>query len=323
MSQKQAAPVRSDKFAVLLMAYGAPGALDEVEPYLLDVRSGRPLAPALVEEIRDRYRRIGGKSPLLEITRRQASALEEALRIDGFQASVFVGMRHWHPYIREAVREIASCGFRRVVGLCMAPQYSDISIGAYLRQFEAAVREVGAELETSFVRSWHDNPDLLLAYAKKGTEALLHFGAQDRVSAQVLFTAHSLPVSRLTPDDPYDRQQKETAAGVARLMQHEPWGFAYQSQGYTTEEWLGPRVEETLERLYVSGTRNTLVIPTGFLCDHVEVLYDVDVVFRDLARSRGMRLERSASLNDDPLLIRALRGLVIKALGEFESRATL
>jgi ferrochelatase len=322
MKERQDAPAGKDDFAVLLMAYGAPGALDEVEPYLLDVRGGRPLAPALVEEIRDRYRRIGGKSPLLEITRRQASALEEALRTEGYRARVFVGMRHWHPYIKDAIAEIVSGGFRRVVGLCMAPQYSNVSIGAYFRQFETAVRESGTELKTSFVRSWHDNPDLLLAYAKKGTEALLHFAAEDRGATHVLFTAHSLPVSRLSPDDPYDRHQKETAAGVARLLQHEPWGFAYQSQGYTNDEWLGPRVEETLERLYVAGTRDILVIPTGFLCDHVEVLYDVDVVFHDLARSRGMRLERSASLNDDPLLIRALRGLAIRAFGELGSQAT-
>jgi ferrochelatase len=303
-----------EQFAVLLMAYGAPASLDEVEPFVLDVRGGRPLAPSLVQTIKNRYQRIGGKSPLLEVTRRQARALEEALRDEGQAARVFVGMRHWAPYIRDTVREMASCRFHRVVALCLAPQYSEASTGAYLSQYDAAVRECGAQFQTSFVRCWHDHPDLLLAYAQKGAQALLEFPEEERSSVELLCTAHSLPLSRLPKDDPYDRQQKETAAGVARLMGRQAWSFAYQSQGYTNEEWLGPRVEATLQRLYVAGTRGVLVVPTGFLSDHVEILYDIDIVHKELAQSLGLRFERSASLNDDPLLIRALRSLVLGAL---------
>lgn len=311
MGTNQATP---GKLAVLLMAYGGPTSVDEVESYVMDVRGGRPLAPALLEEIRERYRKIGGRSPLLAITQRQAMALEDELERGGLPAQVFVGMRHWFPYIRDAVQAIAGSGIRKVVAICMTPQYSKLSVGAYFAQYQAALKDLGLEMETAYIREWHTRPELVRAYANKVSEAVRRFPEADRSELEVLFTAHSLPESRLGPDDPYDSQQRETAARVAERVGNLKWSFAYQSQGYSNDSWLGPRVEDKLREFAQAGVRNVLVAPTGFICDHVEILYDVDIAFRELASSLGMRLERSASLNDDPLLIKALSALVGQAV---------
>jgi len=304
------------KLGVLLMAYGGPTSVDEVEPYVMDVRGGRPLAPALLEEIKERYRKIGGRSPLLAITQRQAMALEDELGRNGVSAPVFVGMRHWFPYIRDAVQAIAGGGIRKVVAICMTPHFSKLSVGAYFSQYQAALSSLGLELETIYVREWHTRRELVRAYANKVSEAVRRFSDEERREIEVLFTAHSLPESRLEPDDPYDRQQRETAALVAERVGNLKWGFAYQSQGYTKDNWLGPRVEDKLREFAQAGVRNVLIVPTGFICDHIEILYDVDIAFRELAESLGIRLERSASLNDDPLLIKALAGLVTAAVGK-------
>jgi protoporphyrin/coproporphyrin ferrochelatase len=304
---------RPGDWCVLLMAYGGPGNIDEVEPYVMDVRGGRPLSPGILDEIRGRYRQIGGKSPLLEITQRQAMSLEELLQRRGYSAPVFVGMRHWFPYIRDAVQAIAGAGFCRVVAICMAPQYSDISIGAYISQYEAAVRDLGLDLKTSLIKQWYDQPELIQAFAAKVSGVLGRYTRREREALEILFTAHSLPKSRLRPDDPYDRQQRETAAAVASLIGCPRWSFAYQSQGYSNDEWLGPSVEERMRALAEAGIKNVLVVPTGFVCDHVEILYDVDIAFRNLAVSLGMNLQRTESLNEDPLLVQALAALVQQA----------
>lgn len=304
------------KPAVLLMAYGGPTSLDEVEPYLMDVRGGRPLPPAVLEEIKERYRKIGGRSPLMSITQRQAMALENELERRGMPARVFVGMRHWFPYIRDAVQAIAASGTRRVVAICMTPQYSKLSVGAYFSQYEAATEQSGLDWETTFVSEWYTRPELIRAFANKVREALRRFPDSERGEVAIIFTAHSLPENRLGPDDPYDRQQRETAARVAEMVGGLTWSFAYQSQGYSNDSWLGPRVEDKLRELAASGARNVLVVPTGFLCDHVEILYDVDIAFRNLAMELGLRLERSASLNDDPLLTKALAAVTVAAFAK-------
>jgi len=304
----------SKPIAVLLMAYGGPASLDEVEPYVMDVRGGRPLSPEILAEIKDRYRRVGGKSPLLEITQRQAIAIEEALTRRGIANKTFVGMRHWYPYIKDAVRAIDSSRINRVVAICMAPHYSNISIGAYFRQYQAALSELGADLKTVYVNSWYDNPDLIEAFSRRVNDALSLFSQEERKGMVALFTAHSLPLPRLAPDDPYDRQQRETARAVAQRAGLENWSFAYQSQGYSQEAWLGPRVEEKLRELAESGVRAVLVIPTGFVCDHIEILYDVDIAFRELAGSLGLHLERTRSLNDDSLFVKAVATTIRMAL---------
>ena len=298
------------------MAYGGPGSLEEIEPFLKDVRGGRPLTHEVLQAIQERYRQIGGKSPLLELTRTQARALQAELRAQSIPARTFVGMRHWHPYIREAVGEIRAEGLSRVVALCMAPQYSEMSVGAYFQHYRTALREFDLNWKTNYVESWHDHPQLLEALASKANEALLRFNESSRSEIPIIFTAHSLPEKIVLQNDPYDDQVKETAAGVARLLDHPNWMFAYQSQGYGQEKWLGPKVEEVLQELADAGVKNVLVVPIGFVSDHVEVLYDVDVAFRELAAALDMRLERSGSLNDDPTFILAMAATVRAHLQE-------
>ena len=288
----------ADPIAVLLMAYGGPGNLDEVEPYLRDVRGGRPTAPAFVEEIKQRYARIGGRSPIRELTEAQAAGVRQAL---GGRFAVYVGMRHWHPYVRDVVARIVADGHRRVVGIVLAPHYSALSVGAYEKQLLDAA---GGRLEAALVRSWADHPKFLDAVAARVAGALQRFPSPGLV--QVLFTAHSLPERILAAGDPYPTELRASAAAVAGRVGLASWHFAYQSAGATPEPWLGPEAGAVMKELAGQGHRAFLIVPIGFVCDHVEVLYDVDVVYRGLARELGVQLERTASLNDDPRLVGAI-----------------
>jgi protoporphyrin/coproporphyrin ferrochelatase len=288
----------AERIAVLLMAYGGPGSLDEVEPYLADVRGGRPSAPAFVEEIKRRYARIGGRSPIRELTEAQAAGVQRAL---GEQFTVYVGMRHWHPYIRDTVARIVADGHRRMVGIVLAPHYSALSVGAYEKQL---VDAAAGRLEPALVRSWADHPTFLRAVAGRVTQALQRFPSPGAV--QVLFTAHSLPERILASGDPYPAELRASAAAVAGRAGLASWHFAYQSAGATSEPWLGPEAGAVMKELAGKGHREFLIVPIGFVCDHVEVLYDVDVVYQAAARELGVRLERTVSLNDDPLLVAAV-----------------
>jgi len=293
--------------AVLLLAYGGPGSLDDVEPYLQDVRGGRPTAPELVAEIKGRYARIGGRSPILERTEAQAQALGRAL---GPAWPVYVGMRHWHPFIAETVERMVACGQRRVVAIVLAPHYSALSVGVYEKKLLDAAR---GRLELALVRSWGDHPKFLEAVAERVRQALQRFPAPGAV--QVLFTAHSLPERILAAGDPYADELQASAAQVARLAGVGEWRFAYQSAGATPEPWLGPEAGAVMTEL-AATRKNFLIVPIGFVSDHVEVLYDVDVAYRGLAERLGVRLERTDSLNDDPLLVAALADLARRTAAE-------
>lgn len=316
------------RVAVLLMAYGGPDALEDVEPYLLDVRDGRPLPPTAVAEIRERYRLIGGRSPILERTREQADALERRLnrgytpvarqpRPDADEAPdaafrVYVGMRHWTPTIEHAVQAIGRDGADLGVAIALAPQYSSMSVGAYLRKLEEARRAGGADLEWRFVESWCDHPALAAAFAAKVRAALEPFPQGEREDVVVVFTAHSLPERILSQDDPYPRECRRTIEAVLALLPPIDWRQAWQSQGQTEERWIGPDAGDVMRELAAAGRHGVVIAPVGFLCDHVEILYDVDVQYRRLARELGIRFERTESLNDDPLLIEALTDLVLE-----------
>lgn len=288
----------ADRIALLLMAYGGPTSLAEVEPYLLDVRGGRPVSAALLAEITARYARIGGRSPIRELTQAQAAGVERLL---GERFAVYVGMRHWRPYIRDVVEQIVAQGPRRLVGMVLAPHYSAMSVGAYEKQLlEAAA----GRLELALVRSWWDHPKFLEAVAGRVTQALQAFPTPSAV--QVLFTAHSLPQRILASGDPYPDQLRASAQAVAQRSGLRTWHCAYQSAGATAEPWLGPEAGALMTELAGQGHQAFLIVPIGFVCDHVEVLYDVDVVYQALAERLGVRLERTPSLNDDPLLVAAL-----------------
>lgn len=297
------------RYAVLLVAYGAPQSLDEVAPYLQDVRGGRPTPPAVVEEVRRRYTRIGGRSPLLDRTLEQAAGLQGFL---GNGTPVYAGMRHWHPYIRDVLAAIGEDGFKRVVAIPLAPHYSRMSIGAY----ERALEEGRGPLEVAMVREWYDHPRFLDAVTERVRAALDRLDPSIRAEVPLLFTAHSLPQRILAEGDPYSAQLEASVAGVlTRLGRRDRGRFAFQSAGRTPEPWLGPDAAVVLEELAGLGERQVVLCPIGFTSDHLEVLYDVDVEYQELARRLGIRLERTESLNASPLLIEALADLVRTTAG--------
>jgi ferrochelatase len=293
------------------MALGGPDSVENIEPYLLDVRGGRPTPVELIEEIRERYKLTGGKSPVLAIMREVARLLEQKLNAAGTETfRVYIGMRHWHPYIKDAYAELMGGRPDRLIGICMAPQYSALSIGAYVKKVEEARAAVGGEFPISYVESWYRHPGLIHAIAENITQALQKFPTAVRPRVPIIFTAHSLPERILQMNDPYPAQVQGTMQAVCGHLRPMTTRFAYQSQGRSVEKWLGPTVESTIEDLHRYGHRHVLIAPIGFLSDHLEVLYDVDIEFRRLAESKGMQLERIAMLNASPALITILASLL-------------
>ncbi len=297
-------------FAVLLMAYGTPSSEDDIALYLTDIMRGRKPTQEAVEELKERYRRIGGNSPLLDITNAQASTLEKTLNDEGIMARVYVGMKHWHPYIGEILPEILHDGFLQIIALALAPHFSQISIGGYKQVLDQAATAAGG-MQVDFVESWHDHPLFHRAVAQKITEALVQFPKPEEV--KVLFTAHSLPERILQQNDPYPSQLRTSCETVASLVKLDHWSFAYQSAGQTGEKWLGPDILEALQNI---GTQDrvadVLVVPIGFVADHLEVLYDIDVEAQAVAKTRGLNLKRTQSLNTSPTFISALADIVSK-----------
>jgi ferrochelatase len=289
-----------EKTAVLLLAHGSPDSVEQVPEFLLRVTGGRLLPSAVVEEVKHRYGLIG-RSPLTEITLKQADLLARELNMP-----VYVGMRNWKPFIADAVRAITSAGIEHIVAICLAPQNSRTSVGLYR---SALADDKGNAFTVDFVESWHDHPLLIKAFAEKlraGSDRACREMGTPKVP--IIFTAHSVPERTIVEGDPYESQAKETASLVAReaRLKPEDWTFAFQSQSMSGGAWLGPRVEETILSLKAQGHRGGFVQPIGFLCDHVEVLYDIDISFKQFAENEGMRLWRAESLNDSPLLTAAL-----------------
>ncbi len=291
--------------ALMMMAHGTPERLDQMEEYLTRVRGGRPPSPELVQEMTHNYAAIGGRSPLTDLTRAQARALEEAL---GPPFTVFVGMRNWHPFIVDAAGEAIGAGAVKIIGLPMAPQYSVLSVEKYL----AAIREAVPEsLPLVVVRAWFDHPGLLDAFAEKAREAI----EEGRAFDQVVFTAHSLPRRAADPKEEsmpfsYPEQVRRTAEGVARRLDLEEWRVGYQSAGRSPEPWLDPDLTQVLSELAAEGCRRVLVVPVGFVCDHTEILYDIDIQASKAARGLGIELVRSRSLNFSATFIDALADIV-------------
>jgi len=284
---------------VLLLAHGTPDRLDEMPEYLRLVRGGREPSAELVEEMRHNYAAIGGRSPLTDITRAQAAALQRALADD---TPVFVGMRNWRPFVADVLRDAAAAGVGDLVAVPLAPQYSSLSVGKYREAVEQSRPE---GMRVRFVESWHDHPGLLDAFAEK-VRAARRQDAWD----EVVFTAHSLPERVVREGDPYGEQVAATARGVAERAGLARYRLAYQSAGRTPEPWLGPSLETALAELADQHARRVLVAPVGFVCDHTEILFDIDVQARAVARARGMTLVRTESLNTSPTFIRALVDLL-------------
>jgi protoporphyrin/coproporphyrin ferrochelatase len=297
---------------VLVMAYGGPDNLDEVEPYLLDVRGYRPTAPALLHEVRARYREIGGRSPILERTQAQAAALEGALNSEAAGFKTFVGMRHWRPYIKESLARMVSAGISQAVGLVMAPHYSRLSIGAYYQKAD----EAAAPVELARIERWNLLPGYLVALADHVRAGLGRFPADVRARVPIIFTAHSLPQRILEWNDPYPAELRATVEAVIERLGPHPHYFAYQSAAMTPDPWLGPDAGAVVAELAGAGHRHMLLAPIGFVCEHVEILYDVDVVFRRQAQALGVQLERIEMLNTNLTLIAGLAQLVQRTAAE-------
>ncbi len=321
--------------AVLLLAHGTPETVDQIPEYLRNVVSGRPMPQQVIEEIQHRYALIG-HSPLTEITREQARLVEAELSdteaaFDGLPVPVYVGMRNWHPYIPDVVRQMRADGVEEAAVICLAPQNSRTSVGLYRRAVQA---EAGA-LRIDFTEGWAQHPLLAEAFAERLRPALSRLTAETGAPVPVLFTAHSVPCRtiqtpaasegqpRLWPGegaDPYAQEARRTAELVAARVAGIPqWWFAFQSQGASGGPWIGPTVEETLDAIAASGVKTMLLQPIGFLCDHVEILYDVDIAFRRYAESRGVRLERPESLNASSTLAKAVADLARQGLARLQS----
>lgn len=302
----------SNNTAVLLLAYGGPDKLEDVPAYLLDIRGGRETPQELVDEITHRYSEIGGRSPLLEITRSAAAQLQAQIGLP-----VYVGMRHWFPYINEAVAQMAADGVRQIIAVCMAPHYSSLSIGAYRKKLDEAIAALPAAERPSvtFVESWHKQPEYLEAVANNVRRALQQFPSEERGGVLVVFTAHSLPEFIVQRGEPYDRQLRETAALLAQRLglADGRWLFSYQSAAKTGVPWLGPQIEDLVADLAAQGVRNLLIAPIGFIADHVEVLYDIDIGVQEIAHKAGVRVERPPMLNDSPALVNTLAAIVAGA----------
>lgn len=304
-------PSSSKPIAVLLMAMGGPDCLENVEPFLLDVRGGRPTPPELVAEIKARYRATGGKSPAVDILARVAKMLEARLN-ESIQSRyrVYVGLRHWHPFIKDTLARLLSDDPEHIIGFCMAPQQSSMSTGAYRKKVEEAQELLNSRVPTSYVGTWNRHPKLIAAVVDNIRRGLAAFPSAVRPRVTVLFTAHSLPERILAINDPYPDEVKGTVEALTDFLDGQPTMFAYQSQGRSGERWLGPTVEAAIDELGRAGKREVLVAPIGFLCDHVETLFDIDIELRQLAAGQGIRLERIAMLNDSPAFIETLVDVV-------------
>lgn len=315
----------AERTAILLLAHGTPDAAEEIPEYLSKVVRGRPLPAEVVEEVRHRFVAIGG-SPLTRLTLEQGRLLQEALGLP-----VYVGMRNWKPYIVDVVQQMAADGVTRMVAICLAPHNSRTSVGLYRRAVMAAA---GEQMQVEFIEGWAEDELLAAAFAERLRATWEPLCAEAGEAVPVLFTAHSVPcrtVQTPAPDpqkpdeppmpaDPYNFETKQTAMHVAaKVPGLEKWYFAFQSQGMSGGPWIGPSVEDTLTALRQEGVQRVVIQPVGFLCDHVEILYDIDVAFKEFAAGLGMEMRRPVSLNESELLTAALKRLAESGLERLQA----
>ena len=292
---------------IFLMAHGAPESTDDIPEYLKTIRGGRDSKPETIQIIRDRYEQIGGKSPLREITAELAERLEKFLNQEEPQFKVYVGMRNWSPYIRDEVKRMKEDGIEKVIALCLAPQFSTWSTKLYFNAFEDALKECGGEnIDVHFVASWANHPLLIDAFSEKYREALAKLNGE---SVYTIFTAHSIPSESIDLGDPYDQEFNKTVELLVDRVKPNNWYQAYQSQGMIPVPWLGPTVESVLDKISRVGSKTVLIVPVGFVCDHVEILFDIDIEFKNYAVDKKLKLHRTESLNFSPTYIEALASI--------------
>lgn len=310
----------SPPIGVLVMAYGGPNSLDEIPGYLADIREGRPTTPAVLEEITNNYRQIGGKSPLLEFSTRQMACVAERLeeRYPG-RFRFYLGMRHWAPWIEDVVGQMLEDGIEQAVSIVLAPHYSKLSIAKYQAKIADGLEMYRGHIDFEHITDYHTAEGLIQALANRVQMGLERWPAAEREKVHLILSAHSLPVRIIKMGDPYDDQLRETARLVAERagMPAERWSWSYQSAGRSPEPWLGPQLQEHIPALAEQGIRDMISIPVGFVSDHVEILYDIDIQAQEVARELGVRLERPPALNDDPLFIDTLAEQIERAAERF------
>jgi ferrochelatase len=294
------------------MAHGAPESTDDIPEYLKQIRGGKESTPETIQIIRDRYEQIGGKSPLREITAELANRLEKFLNQEGPLFKVYVGMRNWSPYIRDEVKRMKEDGIEKVIALCLAPQFSTWSTKLYFNAFKEALKDCGGEdIDVHFVASWANHPLLIDVFAEKYREALAKLNGE---SVYTIFTAHSIPSESIELGDPYDQEFNKTVQLLVDRVKPNNWYQAYQSQGMIPVPWLGPTVESVLDKISRIGSKTVLIVPVGFVCDHVEILFDIDIEFKKYAKDKKLKLHRTESLNFSPTYIEALASIVWEAI---------
>jgi len=294
---------------LLIMAYGGPDTMEDVRPYLLDVRHHRPTSEEIFREVEERYQLIGGRSPILELTEAQGKGIEDKLNEaagEGESWKVWAGMRHWHPYIAETMAEMKSAGVDKAVTLVMAPHYSAMSIGAY----NSAVEKAADGMETASIDRWNLLPGYLDALTDRVNDALQKFPEDVRDSVPIIYTAHSLPERIRANNDPYESDLQETYEAMKQRFPGHPGHWAYQSAAMTSDPWLGPDASVIIDEIHTAGGKHVLIVPVGFVCEHVEILFDIDVEFKEQADKLGMQLERITMVNDHPAMMQGLAELV-------------
>ncbi len=305
---------------VLLMAYGGPDSLSDIAGYLADIRDGRPTTPAVLKEITHNYQAIGSRSPIAALTALQADAVEDALnpQLGPARFRVYVGMRHWSPWIEDTVGRMGAEGITRAVSMVLAPHYSGMSIARYQAKIADGLEMYRTSIAFAHVNSYHTAPGLIDALSDRVRAGIARWPERERDSVHVIFSAHSLPERIIRAGDPYDSQVHETAQLIAARvgLPADKWSWSYQSAGRSPEPWLGPTYPDHLAALAARGVRNVVSVPVGFVSDHVEILYDIDIEARRIAGSLGMRLERPPSLNNDPRFVQQLASIVAARAAE-------
>ncbi|MBI4329267.1 MAG: ferrochelatase [Chloroflexi bacterium] len=298
------------------MAYGTPRNLEEVEPYYRSIRGGRAPTQEEVRDLTERYRKVGGKTPMLEITQEVKERLERRLNAEGGPYHVYVGMKHWHPFVQEAVERAAAEGVERLIGLPLTPHYSEMSIGGYRSAVMDALGSLPHRFPVSFVESWYANPLFIEAIAQRILEATRGFPSADLASIEVVFSAHSLPRRIKQWNDLYPEELRRSCEAVAKAAGLASWRFTFQSAGHTREPWLGPDIMETLGlgELGKAG-KQVLMVPIGFVTDNLEILFDIDVEAQELAKELGVHLRRTETLNAHSEFIEALADIVLHGTG--------
>lgn len=299
-------------WGVLLMAYGSARGPEDVLRYYTHIRHGHAPTEAQLQDLLDRYEAIGGVSPLFQITEAEGRLLNDELaRRQGPEAfRVYLGMKHSAPFIEEAIQQMAGDGIRHAVGLVLAPHYSKMSVGTYLDEAHRANAQLAQPLTFRPIRSWASHSGLIRILAERVRQVATRFTRDEQQNVPVIFSAHSLPARILTDGDPYPAELRITGDLVAEALSTTNYTFSWQSAGRTREPWMGPDILEKLSMMARDGFRQAIVCPAGFVSDHLEVLYDLDIQAQEHAAKLGMHIERTASLNDDPAFIDLLADLV-------------